>query len=216
MRAPLSAVDYSDALWEMPRLSMDCKLLVRSVEYMSFSTMNLYLRMVGCQGGLPASAREELTEQLGNLATLIRFLEGHGSQNADSTAKHPAIGVLETALPVLQKIMQSAALQADADVFAALCEVRHNLSSAFGSSRHLRTTLNFGGAACLRHGMTSQAPIVNVTKSFCTGAGKAAVSGRQGCGCHLAGHPGGSCAGGAEAQAFLRPERHQLSHRSFL
>ena len=67
--------------------------------------------------------RDDLLQQLGNLATLIRFLEGHGSLTADSAAVHPAITVLETALPVLQKITQSTKLQADADLFAALCEV---------------------------------------------------------------------------------------------
>ncbi len=89
--------------------------------------------LVGQHGGLTATSREDLTDQLGNLATLIRHLEGHGSQNADSMAMHPAMGVLETALPVLQKIMQSAELQADAEVFAALCEVRYNLPTAYGS-----------------------------------------------------------------------------------
>ena len=67
--------------------------------------------------------REDFLQQLGNFATLIRFLEGHNSLTADSKAMHPALNVLETALPVLQKIMQSAELQADAELFAALCEV---------------------------------------------------------------------------------------------
>lgn len=62
-------------------------------------------------------------EQLGNLATLIRFLEGHAAANGEGKAIHPAMGVLEKALPVLQRIMQSAELQADAAVFNALCEV---------------------------------------------------------------------------------------------
>ena len=62
-------------------------------------------------------------EQLGCLASLLQFLEGTATEDGDSRALHPAVKLLERAVPVLQKVMQDADLQADATTFCALCEV---------------------------------------------------------------------------------------------
>ena len=62
-------------------------------------------------------------EQLGCLASLLHFLEGRATGNGEGRAQHPAVKVLERALPVLQKVMQDTDLQADATTFCALCEV---------------------------------------------------------------------------------------------
>ena len=62
-------------------------------------------------------------EQLECLASLIQFLEGSATENGESRAPHPAVPVLVRAVPVLQKVMQDADLQADATTFSALCEV---------------------------------------------------------------------------------------------
>ena len=62
-------------------------------------------------------------EQLGCLASLLHFLEGRATENGESRAPHPAVIVFERAVPVLQKVMQDANLQADATTFCALCEV---------------------------------------------------------------------------------------------
>ena len=62
-------------------------------------------------------------EQLGCLASLLQSLEGNATENGEGRAPHPAVKVLGRAVPVLQRVMQDADLQADATVFCALCEV---------------------------------------------------------------------------------------------
>ena len=74
-------------------------------------------------GSLHGGARQDILDQLGNFATMMRYLEGHGAADGRDGTAHPAVSVLERALPVLQKIMQKEELQADAEVFSALCEV---------------------------------------------------------------------------------------------
>ena len=74
-------------------------------------------------GSLHGGVRQDILDQLGNFATMMRYLEGHGAADGRNGAAHPAVSVLEKALPVLQKIMQKEKLQADAEVFSALCEV---------------------------------------------------------------------------------------------
>lgn len=80
-------------------------------------------------GSLHGGARQDILDQLGNFATMMRYLEGHAAAEGRDGIAHPAVSVLERALPVLQKIMQKEELQADAEVFSALCEVISGLAA---------------------------------------------------------------------------------------
>ena len=68
-------------------------------------------------------AAAELTARLRLLAVLVRFMEANSDTPPSASAEHPALRLLQLAYPVLEAVAGSAALQADEQVYKALCEV---------------------------------------------------------------------------------------------
>lgn len=68
-------------------------------------------------------AAAELTGRLRLLAILVRFMEANSDTPPSANAVHPAMPLLQLAYPALEAVAGSAALQADEQVYNALCEV---------------------------------------------------------------------------------------------
>ncbi|CAL8466105.1 g5641 [Coccomyxa elongata] len=74
--------------------------------------------------GAPSSvAAAELIGRLRLLAILVRFMEANSDTLPSADAVHPAMPLLQLAYPALEAVAGSAALQADEQVYNALCEV---------------------------------------------------------------------------------------------